>query len=129
METKIFAGRRVLYKHNSGWRVGELLPNGVKLTPEGLFFSIMNVDGILEPQIPYEHLYFDSVELKDWERDPSNGVLYTVDDFLQKMEDEELTKNDGLAYVSDSEYRYYPVSTFTKNWIKKQPFQYIVWYV
>ena len=129
METKIHAGRRVLYKHNSGWKPGELLANSARLTSEGLYFSIMNQEGIMEQDVLYDNLYLDGVQLQDWEQDPSNGVLFEVEEFLQKMEEEELTKNDGTAYVSDGEYRYYPVSTFTKNWIKKQPFRYIVWYV
>lgn len=78
--------------------------------------------------IRYEELFLDAQELQDWEQDPKNGVLFTIDEFIQKIEDEEIDARSGLAYVSDGHYKYYPVSKFTANWIRKQPFDYIVWY-
>ena len=129
MELKIYANKPILYKQgNHGWRPGVLSPENVKLTPDGLFFTVITHDGTKEPNVRFEELYLEAQELKDWEQDPQNGVIFSTDEFIQKIEDEELTVRDGLAYVSDGHYKYYPVSKFTENWIRKQPFDYIVWY-
>ena len=129
MELKIYANKPVLYKNgNHCWRPGVLSAENVKLTNDGLTFTVINYDGSKEMGIRYEELFLDAQELQDWEQDPKNGVLFTIDEFIQKIEDEEIDARSGLAYVSDGHYKYYPVSKFTANWIRKQPFDYIVWY-
>ena len=48
-------------------------------------------------------------------------------DFSIKLtEEEDFDRQRENAYVTDGEYMYYPVSKFSKSWIEKQPFDYIV---
>lgn len=131
MNTDIYAGKRVLYKQNSGWQVGELLPNGIKLNSEGLYFNVMDlVTGNMESNILFENLFLDGEELQDWQKDMSNGVLFTVEDFIEQvLEDEDFSSNEGKAYMSDGEYYYYPVSKLNKTWLKKQNLHYVAWFV
>ena len=45
------------------------------------------------------------------------GKIIELDDFEKNLES---------AWVSDGEYYYYPVTKFNENWIRKQPFEYIM---
>ena len=48
------------------------------------------------------------------------------EEYIELIESEDFDRQSESAYVSDGEYGYYPVSKFTKNWLEKQPFDYII---
>ena len=129
MTTKIYAGQRILYKKNGGWRVGTLLPNGATLNEKGLFFSVMdNETKEMISELNLDNLFLDGRELQDWVRDRDNGMLFTKEEFIEMIEDEDFDPRSGEGYMSDGEYEYYRVSHFNRNWIERQDLDYIVWY-
>ena len=50
----------------------------------------------------------------------------TKEDYINFIKSEEFERAQENAYFTDGEYIYYPVSKFSKSWIEKQPFNYIV---
>ena len=126
----IYANQRVLYKEkNHSWRVGHLVTDGALLKPSGLYFMVQDEDNTIpEICIALNDLFLDSRELPEWVVDRANNFLYTKEEFLELMQDEDFDIHTGTAYVSDGEYEYYKVAHFNIGWINKQPFKYIVWY-
>ena len=126
----IYAGQRVLYKtNNTTWKPGYLIMNGAILGKDGLRFMVQDPDGQkTDMGIPISNLFLEAEELQDWEKDVNNGVLYTKNDFIELLNDEDFDPKIGDGYVSDGEYRYYRIAHFNKGWINKQPFDYIIWY-
>ena len=126
----IYAGQRVLYKVNdSSWRVGNLITNGAFLGEDGLRFMVQDPDGEkTDMGIPVSNLFFEAEKLQDWEKDSSNGIIYTKQEFIDYINDEEFDARLGEAFVSDGEYKYYRVAHFNEGWINRQPFEYILWY-
>lgn len=139
MEFHIHAGMRVLYKHNnSNWLVGEIKSGAAFINEQGLFLPIWTKDGIdnnvslgdynedeCTVMANINDIFFDAFKLEDWIKDYSQYFM-TKEDYIKFIEDEEFDKRLENACVSDGEYGYYPVNKFTKSWIEKQPFNYII---
>ena len=127
----IHAGQRVLYKHNGQWNVGKLT-NQIppELTEKGLFVFVIPKDYMDAEEIPYLHdaeinnLYLDAKPVEDWMAEYHQ--LITMDEYVEFVNSEDFDKNAEDAYVSDGEYYYYSISKFNEQWLRKQPFAYIV---
>ena len=63
--------------------------------------------------------------LDDWVKDYPQYYM-TKEDYITLTESEDFERARENAYFTDGEYVYYPVSKFSKSWIEKQPFKYIV---
>jgi len=131
MELDIREGKRVLYKHNGQWEVGELTEaHNTQLTNKGLYLSIIPKE-FIGHDAPYLHdaeindIFLDATPVEDYWRDYKD-IFMTKEDYLTFIESEDFVKASEQAYVSDGEYYYYPISKYTKNWIEKQPFEYVV---
>lgn len=131
MELDIHEGKRVLYKHNGQWEVGELTEaHNTKLTNKGLYLSVIPKEFIGQDAL-YLHdaeindIFLDATPVEDYWRDYKD-IFMTKEDYLTFIESEDFVKASEQAYVSDGEYYYYPISRYTKNWIEKQPFEYVV---
>lgn len=127
----IHAGQRVLYKHNGQWNVGKLsnqMPP--ELTEKGLFVFVIPKDYMDAEEVPYLHdaeinnLYLDAKPVEDWMAEYHQ--LITMDEYIEFVNSEDFDKNAEDAYVSDGEYYYYSISKFNEQWLRKQPFAYIV---
>ena len=127
----IHAGQRVLYKHNGQWNVGKLsnqMPP--ELTEKGLFVFVIPKDYMDVEEVPYLHdaeinnLYLDAKPVEDWMAEYHQ--LITMDEYVEFVNSEDFDKNAEDAYVSDGEYYYYSISKFNEQWLRKQPFAYIV---
>lgn len=136
MESKIHAGLRVLYKDsNSGWKVGIVDHQKAEVDEKGVWIAIIPIEfaSMDAVDVPYVHhaeinnIFTDGEELEDYIKNLPE-VFMTKEDYIKIIEadDETFVKALENAYVSDGEYYYYPVSKFTRTWIEKQPFNYIV---
>lgn len=127
MELEIRAGKRVLYKHNNQWEVGELTDkNNPELTDKGLFLPIMPINSSTHiTNVEINEIFLDAVQLEDWMKGYKD-IFMTKEEYIQFVESEEFSKAIEQSYVSDGEYYYYPVSRYNRNWIEKQPFDYVV---
>jgi len=131
MELDIHEGKRVLYKHNGQWEVGELTEaHNTKLTNKGLYLSIIPKEFIGQDAL-YLHdaeindIFLDAWPVEDYWHDYKD-IFMTKEEYIKFIESEDFVKASEQAYVSDGEYYYYPISKYTKNWIEKQPFDYVV---
>lgn len=131
MEIKIHAGQRVLYKHEGQWNVGKLTNQmPPELTEKGLFVFVIPKDYMDAEKVPYLHdaeinnLYLDAKPVEDWMAEYHQ--LITMDEYVEFVNSEDFDKNAEDAYVSDGEYYYYSISKFNEQWLRKQPFAYIV---
>jgi len=131
MELDIHEGKRVLYKHNGQWKVGELTEaHNTKLTNKGLYLSIIPKEFIGQ-DASYLHdaeindIFLDATPVEDYWRDYKD-IFMTKEEYIKFIESEDFIKASEQAYVSDGEYYYYPISKYNKNWIEKQPFEYVV---
>ena len=131
METKIRAGQRVLYKDgNSSWLVGIIDTGNAEINEQGIWVPIIplrfaHMDAEDIPYVQYAELstlFTEAEPLEDWMK----GNLYKKEDYIQFIQSEEFERALEHAWVSDGDYYYYPVSKFNENWIKKQPFNYII---
>lgn len=127
----IHAGQRVLYKHNGQWNVGKLTNQmPPELTEKGLFVFVIPKDYMDAEEVPYLHdaeinnLYLDAKPVEDWMAEYNQ--LISMNDYIDIVNDEDFDKNAENAYVSDGEYYYYSINKFTEQWLKKQPFAYVV---
>ena len=127
----IHAGQRVLYKHNGQWNVGKLTNQmPPELTEKGLFVFVIPKDYMDAEEVPYLHdaeinnLYLDAKPVEDWMAEYHQ--LITMDEYVEFVNSEDFDKNAEDAYVSDGEYYYYSISKFNEQWLRKQPFAYIV---
>lgn len=134
MEFDIHVGKRVLYKYNNQWEVGVLTEaHNTRLTEKGLYLSIIPKEFIDMPEdkVPYVHdaevndIFFDSFKVEDWLKDYPEYFM-TKEKYIQFVEDEDFERQLENAYVSDGEYGYYPISKYTRNWIERQPFDYVI---
>lgn len=132
MELKVYAGKRVLYKQgSSGWKVGELKEDKAELTPSGLFLPIIPKEyiGQEEPEeidwAELNNIFLEALPIQDWMRIYKEYYM-TKEEYLDFIESEDFDKNLENAYVADGDYMYYPVSKYSRAWIEKQPFEYIV---
>lgn len=128
----IHAGQRILYKHNGQWKVGELSSNSATVNEKGVFFFIIPREFIGRPEeeITYmddaeiNNLYLEAKLVEDWMAEYHQ--LVPINEYLEFIKSEDFDKNAEDAYVSDGEYYYYSINKFTEQWLKKQPFAYIV---
>jgi hypothetical protein len=124
MSVKVRAGARVLYKNgNSGWLVGTVMEGKAEVNALGVFIPIIEKN--VNPEEEYawceiNELFTDAQPVEPWMK------LISKEDYIKIIEDEDFEKNLELAFVSDGEYYYYQVNKFNKNWIMKQPFDYII---
>lgn len=138
MEFDIRAGKRVLYRKNNNWNIGELAQGSAKLDTEGLYLPIypqevfpqLHSSSYTWDEIEYTYanindIFFDAIQLEDWIKDYKEYFM-TKDEYIKFIESDEFEKNLENAFVSDGEYYYYPVSKYNKIWIEKQPFEFIV---
>lgn len=127
----IHAGQRVLYKHNGQWNVGKLTNQmPPELTEKGLFVFVIPKEYMDAEEVPYLHdaeinnLYLDAKPVENWMAEYHQ--LITMDEYIEFVNSEDFDKNAEDAYVSDGEYYYYSISKFNEQWLRKQPFAYIV---
>lgn len=131
METKIRAGQRVLYKDgNSGWLVGIVKQGYAEVNEQGVWIPIIPLRFIdmEEDNVPYiqyaeiNTLFTEGQPLDEWMK----PMLLNKEEYIQFIKSEDFERAMENAWVSDGEYYYYPVSTYTENWVNKQPFNYIL---
>ena len=131
MEINIRAGQRILYKDgNSGWLVGVIDHGKAEINELGLWLPIIPIRfATMDPaDIPYiqwaeiNSIFTDVHKVEDWMR----YNLVKKEDYIQFIESEAFERNLENAWVSDGEYYYYPISTYTEKWIRRQPFNYII---
>jgi hypothetical protein len=127
MKLDIYAGKRVLYKHNGQWAAGTILDGTALINKEGLLIPVIPTKQANEcvMYIDINDIFLDAVPLDEWTKQYKEYFM-TKDEYIQLIEAEDFEKNLEEAYVSDGEYIYYPVNKYNKTWITKQPFDYIV---
>lgn len=128
MALDIYAGKHVLYKNgNSGWLVGTLPEtHAAEINEQGVWLPVLpkdNKDEIHWAEI--NNIFLESIPLDDWVKDYPEYYM-TKADYITFIDSDEFDRQRENAYFTDGEYIYYPVSKFSKNWIEKQPFNYIV---
>lgn len=131
MELNIHGGQRVAYKYQNSWTTGELRTGQAALTDKGLYLYIIPKEFIGKDQVPYCHdaeindIFLDAFPVEEWMKD-CKDMFFTKQEYINHIEEEDFVRALENAYVSDGEYCYYPVGKYTRNWIEKQPFDYIV---
>ena len=127
MELKIHAGQRVLYKHEGQWHVGEIA-QAAAYVDKGLFIPVHpqetmydNLDHIM---VEINDLFLEAIPVEDWMS--QYGYLMPKEEYIKFIQSDEFDKNIEHAYVSDGEYYYYNVNKYSEQWLRKQPFDYIV---
>ena len=130
MEIDIHAGKRVLYKNgNSGWLIGDIMEGDAHVTPLGIFIPIIPKD--TDPSEEYHwceinQIYTSATKIaEDWIKDYKQYYM-TKEEYIDFIESDDFHKSIENAAFSDGEYIYYPVSKYNRNWIEKQPFDYVV---
>jgi len=131
METRIRAGQRILYKDgNSGWLVGIVDRGNAEINEQGIWIPIipLHFTNMEREDIPYiqyaemNTIFTEGQPVEDWMK----PALLTKEDYIKIIDSEDFERALENAWVSDGEYYYYPVSTYTEKWISKQPFNYIL---
>ena len=131
METKIHAGQRILYKDgNSGWLVGIIDNGNAEVNEQGIWIPIvpLRFADMAREDVPYiqyaelNNLFTEGQPVEDWMK----PYLIEKEDYIKIINSEDFERALEEAWVSDGEYYYYPVSTYTEKWIDKQPFTYIM---
>lgn len=123
MELDIRAGKRILYKLNGKWNVGELAQANAYVD-KGLFLPVIRKEDIDYLMVEINDIFLESKPVEDWMR--QYGYLMTKDEYIDFINSEDFDKNIEHSYVSDGEYYYYNINKFNESWIRKQPFDYIV---
>ena len=130
MEINIHAGQRVLYKHKGQWEVGELAYTKPEITEKGLFLFVVPKEFINQDKVPYTHdaeindLFVEAKPVEDWMQ--QYGYLMPKEEYIDFIQSEDFDKNTERAYMSDGEYYYYNVNKYSEQWLRKQPFDYVV---
>lgn len=120
MEKKIRAEMRVLYKDNGQWKPGTLQEGDALIDTTGLYLPVIGRDAYVE----INDIFFDAFEIEDYIKDYEEYFM-PKEKYIEFIQSEDFDRQLENAYVSDGEYGYYPVSKYTKNWLEKQPFDYI----
>ena len=123
MELDIRAGKRILYKLNGKWNVGELAQANAYVD-KGLFLPIIRKEDTDYLMVEINDIFLESKPVEDWMR--QYGYLMTKDEYIEHIQSEDFDHKLETGYVSDGEYYYYPVGSYNKTWLMKQPFDYIV---
>ena len=140
MELNIHADMRVLYKEedNGPWKVGVIKEGEAYVDKRGIKIPVYPIETwkemmdarnyeYAEVQVKWHTPYitnmrFESTELQDWMKDS----LLTKEEYVKVIQSEDFHRSTEVAWVSDGEYYYYPVSKFNDVWVMKQPFDYIL---
>jgi hypothetical protein len=129
MDFNIRAGMRILYKQgNSNWMVGTIHNGNAEINEQGLWIPIVPIGATWEDEIHYSEvnqIFWDAFKLDDWIKDYPKYFM-SKEDYIKFIESDEFDKRLENACVSDGEYGYYPVSKYSRQWLEKQPFDYIV---
>ena len=130
MALDIYAGKHVLYKNgNSGWLVGTLQKTKVaEVNEQGVWLPVIPKGMDAEEEIHWaeiNNLFLEAFPLNDWVKDYPQYFM-TKEDYIKFIGSDDFDRQLENAWVSDGEYGYYPISKFSKSWIEKQPFDYIV---
>lgn len=139
MNLNIHAGMRVLYKQNgNNWQVGELGSGHALLNKDGLYLPVFDAEGMKQIHasefdwegpdstlININDIFFDAFPIEDWMRIYKETFM-SKDEYIYFIEEDDFDKRLENAYVSDGDYGYYPVSKYTRAWLEKQPFDFIV---
>lgn len=121
MNKSIHAGMRVLYKKNGQWKVGTLQEGNALIDDRGLFLPIVDE----ESEVVFTDIFFDAFEIDPYVKDYKEYFM-TKEEYIEYISGDDFDRHLETAYVSDGEYGYYPISRYTKNWLEKQPFDYVV---
>ena len=128
MALDIYAGKHVLYKTgNSGWLVGTIQETKqAEVNEQGVWLPIIPKDNSEEIHwTEINNLFLEAVQLDDYIKDYPDYYM-TKEDYIKFIDSDNFEKALEDAYFSDGEYIYYRVSKYSKAWIEKQPFNYIV---
>lgn len=128
MALDIYAGKHVLYKNgNSGWLVGTLQETkAAEVNEQGVWLPVIPKD--VKDEIHWaeiNNIFLEAFPLDDWVKDYPKYYM-TKKEYIAFTENEDFERARETAYFTDGEYVYYPVSKFSKSWIEKQPFEYVV---
>ncbi len=127
MELNIRAGKRVLYKANGKWNVGELAQANAYVD-KGLFLPVIEKENLYKHMkyimVEINDLFLESKPVEDWMR--QYGYLMTKEEYIKHIQSENFDKNTEVGYVSDGEYYYYSINKYSELWLNKQPFDYVV---
>jgi len=128
MTLDIYAGKHVLYKNgNSGWLVGTLQETkSAEVNEQGVWLPVIPKN--TEDEVHWaeiNNIFLEAFPLDDWVKDYPRYFM-TKENYIILTEDEDFDRAREEAYFTDGEYVYYPVSKFSKSWIEKQPFDYVV---
>ena len=94
----IYAGQRVLYKHNGQWKVGELDALPATVNEKGVFFFIIPHEFIGKPkdEIAYvedaeiNNLYLDAKPVEEWMAEYNQ--LISMNDYIDIVNDEDFER-------------------------------------
>ena len=138
MNFNIRAGMRILYKqNNSNWQIGEIAEGQATVNNDGVYLPIWTKQALEKtgPTYTWEQkeyvkinindIFFDAFKLEDWIKDYPKYFM-VKEDYIKFIESDEFDKHLENACVSDGEYGYYPVSKYSRQWLEKQPFDYII---
>lgn len=127
MELNIRAGKRVLYKVNGKWNVGELARANAYVD-KGLFLPVIKKEDLYNSldhiMVEINDVFLEAEPVEDWMR--QYGYLMTKDEYIEYIQSDTFDRKLETGYVSDGEYYYYPIGSYNKTWLMKQPFDYIV---
>lgn len=127
MEINIHAGQRVLYKSEGQWKVGELARANAYVD-KGLYVPVIPQENLYTSldtiMVEINDLFLEAKVVEDWMQ--QYGYLMSKEDYIDFINSEDFDKNIEHAYMSDGEYYYYNVNKYSENWLKKQPFDYVV---
>ena len=138
MESNLKAGKRILYKDKTNkWAVGIIDIGQATVNEKGVWLPIIPEEYFqLDPMdipcgcriyIELNNIFNEAVEYEPWIKKYSQNFM-TKEEYIEFIESDDFDKRLENAYVADDEYTYYKVTTYTRSWIEKQPFKYIVRY-
>lgn len=132
---KIKTGLRILYKDgNSPWKVGIVDHGNAEINEQGVWIPIVPIEftSMDREDVPYiqyaevNNIFTDAQPLQQWVKKEKDYYM-TKEDYIENVtKAEDFDKKTEIAYFTDGEYIYYPVSRFIASWIMKQPFTHIV---
>ena len=131
MDLNIHAGMRVLFKwKNSNWKAGYICEGSADVNKDGLYLPITTKfepeeTGCEAYQVNINDIFFDAFKIEDYIKDYSQYFM-TKEEYIKFIESEDFDRHLENAYVSDGEYGYYPINKYTRNWLEKQPFDYVI---
>jgi hypothetical protein len=130
----ICEGKHILYKDgNSGWLVGRVLGGQAEVNCKGVWIPILPKEffNMKKEEVPYIHhaeinnIFTDAQPLDSWVKNYKDNFM-TKEEYIDFVESDDFERAIEVSYVTDGEYIYYPISKYTRSWIEKQPFEYVV---